>query len=287
MKRLAFVLVLGACGGEEESADPPLAEVAAPLEKLAVNDMSIFAIDTTDKKILELDLATGMMVGKLPSNGAVSELVAHGAWVAWIEAEGNGKLVQRRKANGTVESFRATTTSPKIVATAEGLFFSDGTLVAVWMEGTNPDRIATTGSASSKVIGVDSSYVYATESDTSVVKYNRQDMAMMEVVLPMSKDAVVKDGQIAHRTAEGVRMRDLLTGFDRVVGAPPADYPCELLIAGRAVICGKYRAWNGVANEFLDDKVSGYASVGSNVVWVKSDDGKSTIYRVNAESIEE
>ncbi len=281
MKRLAAIAILAACGGGDDGGDPPLAEVDAQLKQLAVNDTSFFAIDAKDNAVIEIGLVDGALIGKLPSAGAVSELAAQGKWVAWIEAEGNGKLIRRRQAGGMIESIRATTNTPKIVATAEGLFYSDGALVAIWMEGANPDRVALTASAAN-VIGVDLSFVYTTEADTSVVKYPRQG-DMSEVVLPTSKDATVKDGQIAHRTTEGIRERDLTTGFDRVVGAPPADYACTLLIAGRAVMCGKYRAMDGMITELLDDDVSGYAAVGKNVVWVKTDGTKSTIYRVDAE----
>jgi hypothetical protein len=283
MKRLALVLV-AACGGGGDSGDPPLAEVEATLEALAVNDTSFFAIDSKDKSVIEIGLVDGVLIGKLPTNGAVSELVATGGWVAWIEAEGTGKLIRRRKVGGTIESTRAQTAAPRILATSEGLFYSDGMLVAIWKEDTNPDRVAITG-PSANVIGVDLSYVYTTEADSSVVKYPRSGEAS-EVLLPMSKDATVKDGQIAHRTAEGIRERDLTSGFDRVVGMPPADYPCTLLIAGRAVMCGKYRALDGMITELLDDEVSGYAAVGANVVWVKTDGKKSSIYQVNAELTE-
>jgi hypothetical protein len=281
MKRLAMV-VLAACGGGGDSGEPPLAEVEAPLGMLAVNDTSIFAVDTMTNAVVELSIVDGAMIGKLPSNGVVSDLVATGKWVAWIEPEGSGKLMRRRKIDGTsFESMRATTTEPKILASSEGLIYSDGTLVALWLEGANPDRLATTG-AGARVIGADASFVYTAEMDTSVLKYPRSGDAA-EMVLPQSKDATVKDGQIAFRTAEGIRMIDLTSGFNRVVGAPPTDYPCTLLIAGRAVICGKYRALNGMIAELLDDDVSGYAAVGHTVVWVKTDGKKSSIYKVDAE----
>jgi len=282
MKRLALVALVAACGGGD-SGEPPLAEVDATLTSLAVNDTSVFAIDAKDATVIELALVDGAMIGKLPTTGAVSELAARAGWVAWIEAEGNGKLIRRRKPGGMIESMRATTPTPKILASSEGLFYSDGALVAIWMEGANPERVALTG-AGAKVIGVDLTFVYTTEMDSSVVKYPRSGEAS-EVVLPMSKDATVVDGQIAHRTSEGIRVRDLTTGFDRVVGAPPADYPCELLIAGRAVMCGKYRAMDGMITALLDDDVSGYAAVGANVVWVKTDGNTSAIYKVDAELV--
>lgn len=283
MKRIAILVGLAACGGGD-SGEPPLAEVEAQLKQLAVNDTSIFAVDAKDNSIVELSLVDGSMVGKVPTSGAVSELVAHGKWVAWVEAEGSGKLIARRKTDGMLESHRASTAMPKILATAEGLFFSDGQLVAIWMEGANPDRVVLTG-GTSKLIGSDASHVYTSEADASVMKHARA-AEMSEVVLPLAKDATVRDGEIAHRTNEGIRVKNLLTGFDRVVGAPPADYPCELLIAGRAVICGKYRAMDGMLTELLDDKVSGYAAVGRNVVWVKTHGMKSSIYKVDAELVE-
>ena len=283
MKSLGLgILVVAACGGGD-SGEPPLAEIDGALQKLAVNDTAAFAIKA-DNSIVEIALADGAVLGTLPANGAISDLAAHGAWVAWIEVEGSGKVIKRRKSDGTIETHRTTTMAPKILATAEGLFYSDGQLVAIWKEGANPDRVALTGGTST-VIGVDASFVYTAEADTSVVKYSRT-ADMMEVLLPMSKDAIVRDGQIAHRTGEGIRMRDLLTGFDRIVGAPPADYACELLIAGRAVICGKYRAMDGMLTELLDDDVSGYAAMGRTVVWVKTDGKKSSLYRVDAELTE-
>ncbi|HLL21597.1 MAG TPA: hypothetical protein VK427_05670 [Kofleriaceae bacterium] len=281
--RLAWLAALAACGGGDDG-DPPLAEVNAQLSQLAVNDASLFAIDAKDSSVLELALADGKVVGKLPSTGAVSALVAHGSWVAWIETEGTGKVIRRRKTDGMLESLRAQTPSPKILASAEGLFYSDGQVVAVWPESVNPVGVALTPSAAN-VIGADLSYVYTVEADTSVVRYPRQGDTS-EIVLPMSKDATVKDGQIAHRTSEGIRERDLVTGFDRVVGSPPADYPCQLLIAGRAVMCGKYRAMDGFVTELIDEDVTGYASVGKTVVWVKSDGKKSSIYRIDAELTE-
>src|SRR5688500_14352724 len=124
MKRLGILAVLAACGGGDDG-EPPLAQVEMQLEGLAVNDASIFAIDTQDNKVVEINLVDGSVKGKLPSNGAVSEVVAAGAWVAWIEAEGTGKVIMRRKADGTtIESTRAVTATPKILAAAEGLFYS-------------------------------------------------------------------------------------------------------------------------------------------------------------------
>jgi len=286
MKRLGLLVALVGCGGGGESGEPPLAEIDAQLTALAVNDTSLFAIDAKDSSVVEIGLLDGALIGKLPSNGAVSELVAQGGWVAWVETEGSGKLIRRRKTGGMIESTRAQTAAPKILATSEGLFYSDGMLVAIWKEdGSNPDRVAITG-AGAKAIGIDLSYVYTTEIDTSVVKYPRTGEPS-EVVLPMSKDAIVRDGQIAHRTSEGIRERDLTSGFDRVVGAPPADYVCELLIAGRAVMCGKYRAMDGMLTELLDEDVSGYAAVGKTVVWVKTDGKTSEIYKVDAELVEQ
>ena len=75
----------------------------------------------------------------------------------------------------------------------------------------------------------------------------------------------MKGGELAYKTAEGVRKRDLFSEFDRVVGAVPETYECELLIAGQAVMCGKFRAFEGMLDELLRDPVAGYAAVGSDV----------------------
>lgn len=257
---IALALALAACA-EESSLPPPIAEVPGRLEQLAVNDTAIFGIDSQDSSLIEVYL-DGTIGDKLPTLGTVSEVVAYGDWVAWVETEGSGKVVRRRR-NGVVESVRPL--DPHIVATPEGVVYSDVGLVALWADG-NPERIATPASGA-RVIAADLSYVYTIEADTSIVKYMRGGDTS-EVVLPSSMKATIKDGQLAHRTTEGIRERDLFTGFDRVVGVPPGLYTCDLLIAGRAVMCGMYRAMDGMLDELLQDPVDGYVSVGKDVYWV-------------------
>jgi hypothetical protein len=284
MKRLALVAALGACGGGD-SGEPPLAIVEAQLGALAINNTSFFAIDKADSKVLEIGLANGVMVGKLPSIGAVSEVAAFGTTVAWVEVEGSGKVIKRRKADGTVDSTRPQTSMPKIIANADGVIYSDGMLVALWKEdGSNPERIAITD-GNSRVLGADLTSAFTLEADTSVKKWPRNGDPG-SVVLPMTKDATVLDAELAHRTSEGIRQLNLTTGFDRVVGMPPADYVCKPLIAGRATLCGKYRAMDGMTTELLDDDPDAYAAIGRIVVWVKTNGTKSELHKVDAELAE-
>lgn len=70
------MLVMAACGCGSDGGEPPLATVEAQLGALAVNDTSIFAIDKADSKVIEIGLVDGAMIGKLPSSGTVSEVVA-------------------------------------------------------------------------------------------------------------------------------------------------------------------------------------------------------------------
>lgn len=271
---LSLIVTVAACGGGD-SGPPPLAEVSGSLKQLAINDTSLFAIDTTDSKVYEIGL-DGTVIGKLPTTGAVSEVAAAGNWVAWVEVEGSGKIINRRVGTA-IESMR--TFAPHIVGSAEGLFYSDTGLVAIWTAGSVPERIATS-STDARVIAVDASFAYMVEADTSVTRYPRLgDTA--EILQPTSMAATVKDGQLAHRTAEGIRLRDLLTGFDRVVGAPPAAYPCELLIAADGVLCGKYHAINGMLEERLRDPLSGYVVTGTVVHWVRAEGGTSELHRTD------
>lgn len=284
MKRLGLVAALAACGGGD-SGEPPLATVDAQLGALAINNVSFFAVDKVDSKVVEISLADGMTIGKLPSTGAVSEVAAFGTMVAWVEVEGSGKVIKRRKAGGAVDSTRPQTSMPKIIATADGVIYSDGQLIALWKEdGSNPERIAITD-ANSQVLGADLSFAYTLEADTAVKKWPRNGDPG-SVVLPMTKDATVLDAELAHRTSEGIRQLNLTTGFDRVVGMPPADYVCKPLIAGRATMCGKYRAMDGMTMAILDDDPDAYAAIGRIVIWVKADGTKSELHKVDAELAE-
>ena len=266
-----IAIALAACGGTEESGPPPLAEVPGTLAHLAVNDTSLFAIDTRDSSLIELGL-DGTVIGKLDTRDVVSEVVAHADWVAWVEKEGSGKIIRRRR-NGMFESMRPFT--PHIAATAEGLFYSDISLIAIWPWEGVPERIATPA-AGATIIAVDPSYAYTRETNGALVRYMR-GVDASETLLADSVGVSVKDGQLAYRTVDGVRLRDLFAGFDRVVGVPPADYACDLLIAGRAVMCGKYRAMDGIADELLTDPVAGYASRGKDLYWVTAKAGTDPV----------
>jgi hypothetical protein len=266
-----IAIALAACGGSEDAGPPPLAEVPGTLQHLAVNDTSIFAIDTTDSSLVELGL-DGALIGKVMTRDAVSEVVAYGDWVAWVEAEGNGKIIRRRRA-GKFESMRPF--APHIAASAEGLFYSDNDLIASWPWEGVPERVVTPASGAT-LIGMDPSYAYTREMNKSLVRYTRM-ADMSETLLSDATGVSLKDGQLAYRTADGVRLRDLFTTFDRVVGAPPADYTSELLIAGRAVMCGKYRLMDGTTDELLADPVGGYAARGKDVYWVTTKPGGSPV----------
>ena len=266
-----IAIALAACGGtDDDSGPPPLAEVEGTLAHLAINDTSVFAIDTRDKSLVEIGL-DGTVKGKLMTRDAVLEVVAHGDWVAWIEVEGSGKIIRRRR-NGMFESMRPF--DPHIAASAEGLFYSDPGLLAVWPWDGPPQRIAMPAPNTS-LIAVDPSFAYTRDSTGQLVRYART-ADMSETLLADSAGIQIKDGQLAYRTEDGVRVRDLFTSFDHVVGVPPADYPCELLIAGRAVLCGKYRSMDGVAQELLTDPVGGYASRGKDVFWITTKPGSAS-----------
>jgi hypothetical protein len=281
MTRIAGFLIcaLVACS-EEDTGPPPLAEVEGHLQSITVNDTSIFALDGNDSTVVELTI-DGMLVGKLPNNNIAVEVVAQGDWVAWVEKEGTGYIVRRRKA-GMVESLRLF--APRIVASQEGLFYSDLGIIASWI-GPTPERIATPEMGAT-VIAVDAGFAYTREQSTAIMKYPRSgDPA--EMLLPSSMGASVSTGQLAYVTAEGLRLRDLFTMFDRVVGTPPATVTCEPLIAGRAVVCGKYRGMEGVTEEILKDPVTAYTAVGKNVYWISrgDKDTKSKIFVTDAEIV--
>lgn len=274
---LLLLLALSGCS-DEDSGPPPFATVPGTLGKLAINDQSIFAIDTTDGSIVELGI-DGTMVGKLPTIGPVSDLVAAGDLVAWVETEGTRKNVRRRKA-GVVETL--STFAPKLVATTEGVFYSDGALIASWNDAV-PTRIATPA-AGATLIGVDAAYAYTLEAGMSVQRYDRR-MDMKEEVVAATLGATVRDGILGYRTADGVRVHDLFTKFDALFGMPPANYPCDLLIAGRAILCGKYRCLESVTEELLEDPVTGYTSAGRDLVWGKSAGGSTELNRVDSEMV--
>jgi len=285
-KTVVVVAMIGACGGDDPGTPvpPPIAEIPATLSRLAVNDTSMFSIDLDAGELIELGL-DGAPIGTLPTVGEVTALVAHGDLVAWVEIEGSGTVIKRRRGANPIESHR--TFDAHVIANADGLFFSDLGLIAAWPEGV-PERIATPvdTSASPRLLDVDGSFAFVAQDAGAIVKYSR-DTDISEVQLEASEAATVKAGQLAHRTAEGIRLRDLFTGFDRVVGFVPGDYACELLIVEQAVMCGKFRALQGNTSELLLDPVVGYAAVGREVYWITSVDGISEIRVTDAEMIAE
>ena len=279
MSRLALLVLLAAVGCTDDSGPPPLAKVPGKLGKIAVGTSSLFAIDTTDNTIIEINIADGAVIGKLMTVGAVTDLSAAGDLVAWVEKEGNNGKVKRRKA-GAIDALGTLTFMPHILVTDEGVFYSDTGIIGLWADQV-PTRIGSPAGAST-LIGVDASYAYTVEAGMSVQKYDRR-MDMKEMVVGSTQGATVKGGMLAYRTGEGVRIHDLFTKFDALFGAPPADYPCELLLAGRAVMCGKYRALEGETEELLDDPVAGYAAVGRDLYWVKTAGASSEIYKTDSE----
>jgi len=287
MKRAGVIVGVGfvvstGCGSDGPALPEPIAEVPGTLGAMAVNDTSIFAIDTDAGTLIELG-RDGTLRDPVSTTGTVLEVAASGDTVVWVEVEGSGTVVKRRVgADGAIESQR--TFDAHVAATDEGVFYSDIGLVAVWSAAV-PDRIATpTGTDSPRLLDVDTSFAYTAESDGSVVKYTRMDVAT-EVLLDAAETPAVRAGQLAYRTADGVRLRDLFTSFDRVVGAIPADYDCQPLIVQRAVMCGKFRALEGTAEELLQDPVGGYAAAGREVFWTTAADGTSAIRVVDAEAV--
>ena len=280
--KLLFAFALAACGGTDTPPLPaPIASVSGTLGALAVNDTSLFAIDTDSNTLLEIGL-DGTVKPPLPTVGPIRELAATGNLVAWVETEGTGTVVKRRVAIGAIESQR--TFDAHVIANSTGLYYSDLGLIAVWADAV-PERIATPPITSNpRLLDVDGNFAYTTETDTSVVKYARMDTTS-DILLPTSLTPAVKGGQLAYRTADGVRLRDLFTMFDRIVGALPSDYVCDPLIVTRAVMCGRFRALEGVADESLRDPVGGYAAAGDSVYWTTSANGSSDIRVFDAEAV--
>ena len=272
-----LVLAAGCSGGDDGPA--PLAKVPGKLGTIAVGSASIFAIDTADGTIVELGL-DGSLIGKVPTVGVVTELSASGAVVAWVEKEGNNGKLKRRKA-GTVEALGTLTFAPKPMVTSEGVVYSDTGIIGLWADAV-PSRIATPA-AGAKLIGVDASYAYTLEGQT-VQKYDRR-MDMKEMVVASASAATVTAGLLAYRRGDDVRIHDPFTKFDHSFGMVPASYPCELLIAGRAVMCGKYRNLEEVTEELLEDPVGGYAAVGRDLYWVRVDGASSELFKVDSELV--
>jgi hypothetical protein len=65
MKLAGIAVAVAACGGDDGPAlPPPIAEIPGTLQKLAVNDTSMFSIDTDTGDLLELGL-DGTLIGTL------------------------------------------------------------------------------------------------------------------------------------------------------------------------------------------------------------------------------
>lgn len=276
MTRLPWILVLAAgCSGGDDGP-PPLAKVPGKLGKLAVGSTSIFAIDTTDNTLVELGL-DGSLIGKPQTVGPVTELSASGELVAWVEKEGNNGKLKRRK-GGTIEALGTLTFTPKPLVTSEGVAYSDTGIIGMWADAV-PTRLATPA-AGATLIGVDATYAYTLEGGT-VFAYDR--MGAKEMVVASASAATVTAGLLAYRTAEGVRIHDVFTKFDHLFGAPPAGYACDLLIAGRAVMCGEYRCLEEVTEELLDGPVAGYAANGRDLYWTRLDGANTELFKVDSE----
>jgi len=274
---LVLLLVVSACG-TDDSGPPAIAKVSGKLGTIAVNNTSIFAIDTTDDSIIELGL-DGTMIGKLPTTMKVTGLAAAGDVVGWVEVEGSHSIIQRRKA-GTYDTLGTLVFTPSIVATIEGVFYSDTGIIALW--GDNGAERLATPAAGATLLGVDSSYAYTLEG-TSVQRYDRR-MDMKEEVVATAMGATVKDGYLAYKTGEGVRIHDLFTKFDALFGMPPAGYECSLLIAGRAVMCGQYRCLENVTEKLVDKPVLSATSVGRNLYWTQASGTGTEIFTTDAEA---
>jgi hypothetical protein len=277
-RALVIAALVCAAGCSDDAGTPPIGKVPGKLGKLAVGTSSLFAIDTTDSSLVEIGL-DGALIGKLPTVGPVSEVSASGDLVAWVEAEGSNGKIKRRKA-GMVETLATLTFKPHVIATDEGVAYSDTGIIGLWA-GATPDRIATpTGAVT--IIGIDSSYAYALDANNAVQRYDRR-MDMAEMVVAGAMGATVKAGMLAYRTADGVRIHDLFTKFDAVFGMPPSGYACELLLAGRAVMCGKYRCLEAVTEELLDDPVAGYAANGRDLYWTRTSGSNTELYQIDSE----
>jgi hypothetical protein len=285
MKAMISLAVLGACGGDSDGValDPPLVELPGTVDRLAINDSSLFVREVGANALIEFAL-DGTMIGTLPTAGDVRELAAAGDLVAWVEVEGTGTVVKRRRGAGAVESQR--TFDAHVIVNREGLFYSDLGLIAAWADG-NPERIATPVStpASPRLLDVDSMFAYAVDDTTAITQYTR-DSDTTTVTLETSDAPVIRDGRLAYRTTEGVRVRDLTTAVDGVAGFVPGSYECELLLVGPVVVmCGKFRVFAGNADELLADPIGGYAAASPDVYWVTTEADVSTIRVTDVETI--
>ncbi len=283
MKAMIALAVLGACGGDDGAPlPPPLVELPGTVDQIAINDSSLFVRDATANALIEL-AHDGSMIGTLPVVGEVREIAAAGEIVAWVEVEGTGTVIKRRRGAGGIESQR--TFDAHIVVNLGGVFYSDLGLIASWGDG-NPERIATPPStpASPRLLDVDASFAYAVDATTAVTRYQR-DSDTTIVTLETSDAVAIRDGRLAYRTTEGIRVRDLESLADGVAGFVAGGYECELLLVGAVVMCGKFRVHGGNAEELLVDPVGAYVGLSPNVYWVTAEADVSTIRVTDVETI--
>lgn len=280
MKAMIPLAVLAGCGGSEPTSElpPAIAEVVGAVDRVAINDSSLFVHESDANTLVELGL-DGTVIGELPVAGEVLELAAAGDIVAWVEVEGTGTVIKRRRGGGSIESQR--TFDGHVVVNADGVFFSDLGLIAAWGDG-NPERIATPV-ASPKLLDVDAINAYAIDN-TSVVQFERGSDTPL-TMLEMAESPTMRDGRLAYRTTEGIRVRDLATNVDGVSGFVPGSYTCELLLVEQVVMCGKFRVVAGNAEEVLVDPIAGYAAAGPNVYWVTTEGDVSSIRVTDVETI--
>lgn len=283
MKAMISLAVLGACGGDSGvPLEPPLVEIPGTVDRIAINDTSVFVREVTTNALIELG-HDGSMIGTLTTAGDVRELAAAGDLVAWVEVEGTGTVIKRRRGAGAIESQR--TFDAHIVANLDGLFYSDLGLIASWGDG-NPERIATPPStpASPRLLDVDGLFAYAVDDTTAVTQYHR-DSDETTVTLETSEEVAIKDGRLAYRTSEGIRVRDLDSLSDGVAGFVPASYECELVLVGQVVMCGKFRVHAGNAEELLVDPISTYVGRSPDVYWVTTEADVSVLRVTDVETI--
>ena len=164
------------------------------------------------------------------------------------------------------------------------MYFSDLGLIAQWGDG-NPERIATPDASSSpQLLDVDGMNAYAVGAGSVIQIELGSDMPL--TTIEMADVPTMRDGRIAYRTSEGIRVRDLASNVDGVSGFVPGSYTCELLLVDTVVMCGKFRVFGGNAEELLVDPVAGYAARGPDVYWVTIEGDVSRLRVIDALALE-
>ncbi len=283
MKAMCWIALVAACGGSEDRTElpPPIAEIPGAVDRVAVNDTSLFLHESDANTLVELGL-DGSEIGELPVAGEVLELAAAGDTVAWVEVEGAGTVIKRRRGGGAIESHRAL--EGHVIVNDSGVYFSDLGLIAAWGDG-NPERIATPDASSSpQLLDVDGGHAYAVGAGSVIQIELGTDMPL--TMIEMADAPTMRGGRIAYRTSEGIRVRDLASNVDGVSGFVPGSYSCELLLVDTVVMCGKFRVFGGNAEELLVDPVAGYAARGADVYWVTIEGDVSRLRVIDALALE-